>query len=285
VTRSAGALRAVIADDEAGARTHLRVLLEDCRVRVVAECAAGAEVLEAATRSRPEMVCLDVRMPGLDGLEAARRLAGAAAIVFTTGFADHAAAAFEIGAADYLLKPLSAARVAEAVRRVRTRLQGRHHEDADPHIQRARVPRVLIPAEDHRLALAPETIRFIEARRGEVVFHTDRGTYGLRASLARLERVLAPWGFLRTHRAYLVNLARVQALIPWSRHAHSLLIDGGQETHVPVAKSRLAAFRGSMIWIPHSGGPPGGFGAAGQSRDRGRREPGTGPGDRGGPGR
>jgi DNA-binding LytR/AlgR family response regulator len=284
VTRSAGALRAVIADDEAGARMHLRALLEDCRVRVVAECAAGAEVLEAADRSRPEMVCLDVRMPDLDGLEAARRLAGAAAIVFTTGFADHAAAAFEIGAADYLLKPLSAARVAEAVRRVRMRLQGPDHGGVGPSVHPTRIPRVLIPADDHRLALAPETIRFVEARRGEVVFHTDQGAFRLRLSLARVERVLAAWGFLRTHRAYLVNLARVQALIPWSRHAHSLLIEGGQETHVPVAKSRLAAFRGSMIWIPHSGGPRGGSGAAGQGRDRGRREPGPGPGDRGGPG-
>ncbi|MDR7418939.1 MAG: LytTR family DNA-binding domain-containing protein [Armatimonadota bacterium] len=297
MTRPDGALRAVIADDEAGARQHLRALLHDCRVRVVAECATGDDALAAVSRSAPDVVCLDVRMPGLDGLETARRLGGAAAVIFTTGFGDHAAAAWEIGAADYLLKPLSSARVAEAIRRVRlwlraagaasaTRDAAAIPDDASggPSSRRDRVPRVLIPAYDHRLALPPETIHFVEARHSDVVFHTDRGVFRLRTSLARLERVLAPWGFLRTHRAYLVNLARVQALIPWSRHAHSVLIEDGKETHVPVAKSRLAAFRGSMIWIPSSGGPRSGSGTAGQGRDRGRRQPGTGPRDRRGAG-
>jgi hypothetical protein len=143
-----------------------------------------------------------------------------------------------------------------------------------------RAPQVLIPTDDHRVALSPEMIRFVEARAGDAVFHTDRGTFRLRLSLARIEQTLAPWGFLRTHRAYLINLGRVQALIPWSRTAHSLLLDDGQETHVPVAKSRLAAFRGSVIWIPHSGGPRSGPRIEGKGGDRGRRQPRVGPGDR-----
>ncbi len=280
---TAAQLRAVIADDEAGARTHLRALLGGCSVRIAGECATGQELLDVARRIRPDFVCLDIRLPDLDGLEVARRLEAASVVVFTTGYADYAAVAFDIGAADYLLKPLAPARVAEAVRRVRMRLEMRLKRgrlSADP----ACVPRLFIPTEDHRVALAPESIRFVEARGGEAILHTDLGAFRLRAPLSSLEPVLAPWGFLRTHRAYLVNLRRVTALVPWSRQVHSLLLDGAQETHVPVAKSRLAGFRGSVIWISHTGGRHGGPGTAEKGGDRGRIEPRAGPRDRGGAG-
>jgi DNA-binding LytR/AlgR family response regulator len=283
-------LRAVIADDEAGARMHLRSLLEGCRVRTVAECDTGRSALAAAARERPDLVCLDVRMPDLDGLEAARPLAEGPAVIFTTGFPEHAAAAFEIGATDYLLKPLSPHRVAEAVRRVRLRLErsggaeGGRAVSRDPPAEVPIVPRILVPADDHRLALRPDAVRYVEARDGDVIIHTDRGDFRLHVPIVRLECLLAPWGFLRTHRAFLVNLARVSALVPWSRHVHSLLLDGVQETHVPVAKSRLAALRGSVIWISPSGGLRSGPGTAGKSRDRGRVEPRAGPRDRRGAG-
>jgi len=276
-------LRAVIADDEAGARQHLRALLEVCHVHVTGECATGGDLLAVVERARPDFVCLDIRMPEMDGLEVARRLGSHPApgshpaVVFTTGYADYAAWAFELDAIDYLLKPLSLARVEETIRRVRVRL--RHAG-----VAAAPVPRLFIPAADHSLALAPEAIRFVEARGGASLIHADGATYRLRTPLVALERALASSGFLRTHRAYLVNLWRVRALVPWSRHTYSLLLDGGEETHVPVAKSRLAAFRGSVIWIPHAGGHRGGPRTAGESGDRGRREPGPGPRDRGGPG-
>jgi DNA-binding LytR/AlgR family response regulator len=277
--RATAPLRTVIADDEAGARTHLRALLGDCSVRISAECATGQELLDTARRIRPDFVCLDIRLPDLDGLEVARRLDADSVVVFTTGYADYAAVAFDVGAADYLLKPLAPARVAEAVRRVRMRL--RHGPpSADP----PSIPRLFIPTEDHRIALTPESIRFVEARGGEAILHTDHGAFRLRAPLSSLEPVLAPWGFLRTHRGYLVNLRRVTALVPWSRQVHSLLLDGTQETHVPVAKSRLADFRGSVIWISHTGGQRGGSGTAGKGGDRGGIEPRAGLRDRRGAG-
>ncbi|MCL6640032.1 MAG: LytTR family DNA-binding domain-containing protein [Candidatus Rokubacteria bacterium] len=291
-------LRALIADDEAGARAHLSMLLERAHVRTVAECATGQDVLAAVARARPGIICLDVRMPDLDGLEVARRLGNPPNVVFTTGYAEHASAAFEVGAADYLVKPLSAERVAEAVRRVRARLGrlARARGASWPVAPRAvadgspqpsippSVPRVYVPAGDHRAALALETIRFVEARGCEAHVHTDRGTFRFRFSLGRLEALLAPWGFLRTHRAFLVNMSRVQALVPWSRHVHTVLLDDGQETHVPVAKSRLAVFRGSVIWIPQWGGTRSGPGTAGEDRDRGGCQPGAGPRDRRGVG-
>jgi hypothetical protein len=98
--------------------------------------------------------------------------------------------------------------------------------------------------------------------------------------MSKVERLLGRRGFLRTHRAYLVNLGRVRALVPWSRHVHTLVLDDGKETHVPVAKSRLATLRGSVIWIRGSGGGRGGPGATREGRDRGRRESGAGQGRR-----
>jgi DNA-binding LytR/AlgR family response regulator len=198
-----GTLRAVIADDEAGARAHLRLLLEDCRVRTVDECATGVDTIQAVRRTRPHVVCLDVRMPDLDGLQVARQLGGAAALVFTTGFSHYAAEAFELDAADYLLKPLSASRVADAVRRVRARVRRTAIgtvAGSGPAAPVSAPPRLFIPKEDYSIAVAPDQIRMIEAGEGHVLVHTDDGSYRLRASLTRLERVLSPWGFLRTHR-------------------------------------------------------------------------------------
>jgi DNA-binding LytR/AlgR family response regulator len=272
---SATTLRVLIADDEPGARGHLRALLVDGGVQIVAECEAGAPVLAAVTRALPDLVCLDVCLPDLDGIEVARRLSrihgpAAPAVVFTTGYPEFAPAAFEVDAADYLLKPLAPARVADALRRVRARL---------PQMPPS-VPRLFVPDGDHHAALAPDAIRFVEARDGATLVHADDGVRLVRAPLARFEPVLGPYGFMRTHRAYLVNLRRVRALVPWSRHVWSLLMDDGKETHVPVAKSRLAALRRAVVWIARTGGPPDGPGIAGQGRDRRRREPRAGPGDR-----
>ncbi|MGQ0550219.1 MAG: LytR/AlgR family response regulator transcription factor, partial [Armatimonadota bacterium] len=235
-------LSAAIADDEPAARWHLRGLLEACRVHTVAACATGHDALAAIVNSRPDMVCLDIRMPDGDGIEVARALDTRArpAVVFTTGYVEYAPVAFDLDAADYLLKPLTLARVTEAIRRVRLRL--RHAERAATAAAESTVAtdtplRIFVPAGDHHQALAPEAIRFIEARGGVCVLHADDRSYPVRIPLARLERALAACGFLRTHRAYLVNLRRVRALVTWSRHAHTLLLDAGKETHVPVAKS------------------------------------------------
>lgn len=314
-------LRAVIADDEPAVRRHLRDLLAHGGAQTVAECGTGADTVRAAAALRPELVCLDVRMPDGDGLDVARHLVGRSSdpsfapqarasgpmpqIVFATGYPDYAAEAFDLDAADYLVKPLSASRVLEALQRVRRRLDsarrlsgpapspapparppGRGPTLAPPArspaavVAAAHAPRVLVPAGDHHVALAPETIRYAEATGRGVRLHTDRGAFDLAIPLARLERVLAGCGFLRTHRAYLVNLTRVRAFVPWSRHVHSLLLDGGQETHIPVAKSRLAAFRGSVIWITNPGGRASGPGACRKSGGGQRGEPRAGPGDR-----
>lgn len=279
-------LRAVIADDEAGARLHLRGLLEACGVLTVAECASGEEVVPAVVRERPDLLCLDVRMPGTDGLVAAGEVARIPPphrpeVIFVSGYAEHAASAFELEALDYLVKPLSARRVEQAVRRARERMRRGEARAATP------VPLIFLPSSDHSRAVPPEAIRHVEARDGACLVHSDLGTHSFPTTLTRLESLLAPFGFLRVHKAYLVNLRRVRSFVRWSRHAHTLLMDGGKETHVPVAKSRLAAFRGSVIWISHAERSRGRSGSRseGEGGDSRRSEPGPGARDRAGAGR
>ena len=122
-------LKLVIADDEPMARERLRMLLADeSGVEVVAEAGDGQQVLDACAAHRPHAVLLDIAMPGIDGLETARRLAAATpptAVVFCTAYDAHALSAFEAAALDYLVKPVRPERLAAALERVRTFLAGR----------------------------------------------------------------------------------------------------------------------------------------------------------------
>jgi DNA-binding LytR/AlgR family response regulator len=121
-----GAATALIADDEDLPRAELRRMLAAAwpELRIVAECEDGPAAVEAMARHAPRVAFLDIRMPGMNGLDVARAASGRCHTVFTTAYDSHAVAAFEAGAVDYLLKPISAERLAQAVQRLRDRLQG-----------------------------------------------------------------------------------------------------------------------------------------------------------------
>lgn len=207
--------RVLIVDDEPLARERLRALLGDLGVaEVVGEAASGLEALDVAVRERPNVVLLDIRMPGMDGLEAARHLSlldPAPAVVFTTAYDAHALAAFEANAIDYLLKPirperlrsalekagaLSAARAA-AAGQARPAAQARTHFSAP-----VKGSLRLVPLAD---------VRYLHAGQGYVsVFHPG-GELLVEDSLRALEEELGE-DFLRIHRNTLVAVAHVTAL-------------------------------------------------------------------------
>ncbi|MFO0244438.1 MAG: LytR/AlgR family response regulator transcription factor [Betaproteobacteria bacterium] len=207
--------RVLIVDDEPLARERLRALLGDLGVaEVVGEAASGLEALDVAVRERPNVVLLDIRMPGMDGLEAARHLSlldPAPAVVFTTAYDAHALAAFEANAIDYLLKPirperlrsalekagaLSAARAA-AAGQARPAAQARTHFSAP-----VKGSLRLVPLAD---------VRYLHAGQGYVsVFHPG-GELLVEDSLRALEDELGE-DFLRVHRNTLVAVAHVTAL-------------------------------------------------------------------------
>ena len=230
------AMKVVIADDEPLARERLRSLLaEQPGVRVVAAASDGASALEACAAEKPDLVLLDIAMPGMDGLETARRLAAlepAPAVVFCTAYDAHALSAFEAAAVDYLVKPVRGERLAAALERARTFLAGRAQPaQADGrrnHVcARLRGSMRLIPIED---------IRYLQAEEKYVVVHHARGEDLIEESLKSLETEFGD-RFLRIHRNCLVARNQIVELRRAADgHTHAVLRDGGH-----VLKSAAAA--------------------------------------------
>ncbi len=233
-------LRALVVDDEAVARRRLRRLLGRVGgVDVVGEARDGREALARIEELRPDVVFLDVRMPGLDGLAVARSGNNLPPIVFTTAWSEHAVAAFDAAAVDYLLKPVEEARLRVAVERVRRRLA----RAVDPGVLAGLLERLreeAAPAAPPRLAarhggaihlLDPRRITRLVARGGYVAVHLDGREFLLEESLAELERRLAPLGFLRVHRSELVRLDAIRRL---RREGDGgvLALEDGQEARV-----------------------------------------------------
>ncbi|WNH48259.1 MULTISPECIES: LytTR family DNA-binding domain-containing protein [Stenotrophomonas] len=198
-------MRVVIADDEPLARERLRSLLaEQPGVEVVAEAENGEQALHACAELQPDLVLLDIAMPGLDGLEAARHLATfepRPAVVFCTAYDAHALSAFEAAAIDYLMKPVRSERLAAALERARMFLAGRNGQPAAASQQartllcaRLRGSLRLIPVED---------IHYLQAEEKYVVVHHARGEDLIEESLKSLEEEFAS-RFVRIHRNCLV---------------------------------------------------------------------------------
>ncbi|MET4616844.1 two-component system response regulator AlgR [Stenotrophomonas sp. 2619] len=198
-------MKVVIADDEPLARERLRSLLaEQAGVEVVAEAENGEEALHACAALQPDLVLLDIAMPGLDGLEAARHLATfdpRPAVVFCTAYDAHALSAFEAAAIDYLMKPVRPERLAAALERARTFLAGRSGHPGTPS-QQART--LLCARLRGSLRLIPiEDIHYLQAEEKYVVVHHARGEDLIEESLKSLEEEFVG-RFVRIHRNCLV---------------------------------------------------------------------------------
>ena len=242
--------RALIVDDEPPARDTLRLLLaQDAQIEVVAEGAHGQEAVAAVRRHTPDLLLLDVQMPGMDGFEVLRTLGPAAvpAVVFVTAFDRYALKAFETHALDYLLKPFSDERFATVLTRVKARLEEKRLADA------GRRSSALLTASDRQSALAQLVVReagrtlvspygdiiWIEAEDYYVRVHTAGRRTLVRLSLKSLAGALDPSRFVRTHRSAIVNLACVRELAPLASGDQRLMLNDG--TELRVSRSYRAA--------------------------------------------
>ncbi|RMW95357.1 DNA-binding response regulator [Pseudoxanthomonas spadix] len=196
----------VVVDDEPLARERLRSLLADQPgVQVVAEAGDGLAALQACAEHRPDLVLLDISMPGVDGLEAARHLAAfepRPAVVFCTAYDTHALSAFEAAAIDYLMKPVRAERLAAALERARTFVAGRATAPAPPSSSQPRTH--LCARLRGSLRLIPlDDVHYLQAEEKYVVVHHARGQDLIEESLRSLEEEFAS-RFVRIHRNCLV---------------------------------------------------------------------------------
>ena len=205
-------MKVLIADDEPLARERLRMLLSaHAGVAVVAEAGDGQATLEACARAQPDVVLLDIAMPGIDGLDVARHLARLEprpAVVFCTAYESHALSAFEAAAIDYLMKPVRAERLAAALERARTFLAGRVGGAAPA----AGGRRVLCARLRGNLRVIPlEDVFYLQAEEKYVVVHHVHGEDLIEESLRSLEEEFGT-RFVRIHRNCLVSRERLQEL-------------------------------------------------------------------------
>lgn len=234
-------LRTVILDDEPMARARLRMLLDrDQNVEVVGEAERCVDGLRLVAELSPDVVFVDIRMPEESGLDFLRMLDPHRPpfVVFTTAYPEYAVDAFDVSAADYLLKPLDQTRVLRAVNRVRRLMSGgRATAGARPQQYR---DLIAVPVRDEILFVKVSAIDWIAAERNYCRLHCGSASYLLRESLANLEDTLDPSAFIRVHRSAVVNLDRIHKLVVMSETVSSITLSTGASVPIgPAFRNRL----------------------------------------------
>ena len=245
------ALTVLLVDDEPLALTQMQWLLAAEPLAGEILTAVDARTAEQVLQTRPvDVMLLDIHMPGMSGLALAKRMresrsalqpaATGPQIVFVTADAHPAVEAFELEARDYLLKPVRAERLAEALRRAGAAVEVARQERPEP-------VRVSVLQGDSTVLVNLQDIRWVQAHGDYARLHTQAGTYLLRAPLAELEEQWQVHGFIRTHRSSLVNLSHVQRVT--RRQGHMLIEVPGAELEVsrrltPAVRERLEDHRG-----------------------------------------
>ena len=261
-------MTALIVDDEELAREELKYLLDTTgSVDVLAEGKNGVEAVDLICRHHPDVVFLDVQMPGLDGFAVLRKLLELGEgdrlpqIIFATAFDQYAVRAFDVNAIDYLLKPFDRARVLQAIDRARLRLQEEGRQEARPASGDLRVDTLLKLIEQHQsqrpgsskivlqagsrlLLIDQKDICFASIDEGviSVVTPTLEGQSKAR-TLEELFDLLDPAVFWRAHRSYLVNINHIREVVPWFKSTYQLRMDDKKQTEIPVSRAQTRRLR------------------------------------------
>ena len=249
-------LRAVVVDDEQLAREELCYLLDEVGgIEVVAQAGNGLDALEAIGRAGPDLVFLDVQMPGLTGFEVARRLLDRdppITVVFVTAFDQHAIEAFEVNAVDYLLKPIEAGRLEAAVQRARRRVLPAAppaNDQLERLVQlfenrRPRPDQVAVRVGERFLLVQAEDIIYASMADDSINIVTGQvsGTSSYR-TLDELQARLDPAQFWRVHRSHLVNINKIKEIVPWFSRNFILRMRDAKGTEIPVSRAQTRRLR------------------------------------------
>jgi len=239
-------MRVVIVDDEPLARGVLREFLSaHADVEIVAECANGFEAVKAVADLNPDLLLLDVQMPKLDGFEVLDLVGGEVDVVFVTAFDTYALRAFDVHAIDYLLKPFSAERLADALDRARQRLASKAKPAqafaSEMRADRAPLDRVLIRDRGDVHVVPVQKIDYIESQDDYVSIRSGGKGYLKEQTMGELESLLDPSAFVRIHRRYLLNVARLSKIALGAKDSHIAILTDG--TELPISRSGYARLR------------------------------------------
>jgi two-component system LytT family response regulator len=241
-----GMIRALIVDDEPLARDCIRLALaRETDIEIVGECADGDAAVAAISSSQPDIVFLDVQMPGRDGFGVIEKIGPQRmpAVVFVTAFDEFALRAFQVHALDYVLKPFDDDRFADAVRHARQRLGPdalRALQSQLNHLLADRTPahpapyatRLTARAKDHLQLVRTEDVDWIEADGNVVRLHVNADIFTMRTTLSGLLAQLDPARFARVHRSTIVNLDRVREIQPWFNWDYVVILHDGRQLKV-----------------------------------------------------
>jgi two-component system LytT family response regulator len=230
-------LTALIVDDEAPARKRLRDLIAaEPDIDLVGECEDGPSAVDAILALEPDVLFLDVQMPEMDGFEVLEAVGVGVvpSVVFVTAYDQHALAAFEARAIDYLLKPFTRERFSETLRRVRPG-PTRHDADLSVRLERLlgersdRLERIPVRSAAGVRFLAVDSIDWIEGDGNYVRLHAGPAEHRVRGTLKSFAERLSGRGFVRIHQSYVVNLDRVRELQPWSHGEFVVVLANGKK--------------------------------------------------------
>ncbi|SPE32976.1 Response regulator receiver protein [Candidatus Sulfopaludibacter sp. SbA6] len=240
-------MRTFIADDEEPARARLRRLLAaHPEIQVVGEARDGLEAVQKIEALQPELLFLDIEMPGLTGFEVLQSIPPTVTpyVIFATGYDQHALAAFEANALAYLLKPVEPERLAQAVDRARKLGAGEREHILEVARESTKTLRQIVCRKRDRLVLmAPEQIFWFQVEDGVVKAHTATETFWVNYQLSELESGLPNELFFRARREVLVNLNRIKEIRPYFKSGFLLIMPDAAATEIVVSERQARALR------------------------------------------
>lgn len=248
------ALSVLVVDDEDLARIRLTGLIAELdQVDVIGEAENGIKAVEMIERLSPDVVLLDIQMPGMNGFDVLAALDDVPLIIFATAYDEYAIKAFEVDSIDYLLKPIEKERLSEAMSRARRLVSGgtelgREVEKLAALVRGRGIERLPVLRGKRIILLGINDIVWIGAEEGLVFVHTGNAKFLANLTMAELDERLDGATFFRIHRSTIVNLNHITEIVPWFSGKYRVVVDDAEHTELTLSRGRARALREIFPW-------------------------------------
>lgn len=230
-------MKVIIIDDEPLARMMVKEYLQGYpEVEVVEECNDGFEGLKAIQNHQPELIFLDIQMPKINGFEMLELIDEPPQVIFTTAFEEYAIKAFEIHAADYLLKPFSKDRFDKAMQKLQLQQQNVSQAVVETALETPVQSNRIVVKDNGKIKIIPVgRVHYLEAADDYVKIHTADGVFLKKKTMQYFEDSMQPFEFVRTHRSYIINAQLITRIDPYEKDSHIVVLTTGDK--LPVSKA------------------------------------------------